>query len=37
MFTSNSSRQAAHDFYRRNGAQVRDTTPFWIEISGDNQ
>jgi GNAT superfamily N-acetyltransferase len=37
MFTSNSSRQAAHDFYHRNGAQVRDTTPFWIEISGDNQ
>jgi GNAT superfamily N-acetyltransferase len=32
MFTSRSSREAAHQFYVRQGAEIRDTTPFRVAI-----
>ncbi len=32
MFTSRSSREAAHRFYLSRGAEIRDTTPFRVPI-----
>lgn len=31
-FTSNSSRQAAHEFYLKRGAKIRDTSVFRVEL-----